>query len=127
MGGRRVPRYARHYSRSRAGSHSRRRDARSRESRTRHCRSRHPLRSHVGTVDYRYVRGSGLYQPEEPAESIRREVGEELMRIRNIALVLGIAFLSATLWAHHGSAVSYDLSQRVTMKGTITDFKYINP
>ena len=30
-------------------------------------------------------------------------------------------------WAHHGSAVSYDLAQRITMKSTITDFKYINP
>src|ERR1700675_2613271 len=29
--------------------------------------------------------------------------------------------------AHHGSDVSYDLAQRITMKGTITDFKYINP
>jgi hypothetical protein len=49
------------------------------------------------------------------------------MSIRNIAFVVGVCFTSALIWAHHGSAVSYDLAQRVTMKGTITDFKYINP
>jgi hypothetical protein len=49
------------------------------------------------------------------------------MRIRNFALVVGLGFTSVLMWAHHGSAVSYDLAQRVTMKGTITDFKYINP
>ena len=49
------------------------------------------------------------------------------MRIRNMLPGLGVALTSVVMWAHHGSAVSYDLAQRVTMKGTITDFKYINP
>ena len=40
---------------------------------------------------------------------------------------LGLAVSAALVYAHHGSAVSYDLSQKVTMKGTITEFKYINP
>ena len=39
-----------------------------------------------------------------------------------------MAALSAVvMFAHHGSAVSYELNKRVTMKGVITDFKYINP
>lgn len=42
-------------------------------------------------------------------------------------LSLGFVFSSAALFAHHGSAVSYDLTQKVTMKGTLTEFKYINP
>lgn len=50
------------------------------------------------------------------------------MRIRDkVALFMGVVLGASTLLAHHGSAVSYDLTQRVTMKGTITEFKYINP
>ena len=41
--------------------------------------------------------------------------------------VSSMTAIAALAWAHHGSAVSYDLAQRITMKGTITDFKYINP
>lgn len=48
------------------------------------------------------------------------------MGTRNI-IVLLMAAAGMSTWAHHGSAVSYDLAQRITMKGTITDFKYINP
>ena len=42
-----------------------------------------------------------------------------------VALLASCAAMLA--WAHHGSAVSYDLAKKLTMKGTITDFKYINP
>lgn len=50
------------------------------------------------------------------------------MRIKNaINVLLSLAGVAALAWGHHGSAVSYDLAQRITMKGTITDFKYINP
>jgi hypothetical protein len=42
-------------------------------------------------------------------------------------LFCGLAVSTAAMFAHHGSAVSYDLTQKVTMKGTITEFKYINP
>src|SRR5450755_3079955 len=38
-----------------------------------------------------------------------------------------VLITAGAAWAHHGSVVSYDLAQRITMKGTITDFKYINP
>jgi hypothetical protein len=48
------------------------------------------------------------------------------MKTARFAIVFaGLAM--AILFAHHGSAVSYDLSQRVTNKGKITEFKYINP
>jgi hypothetical protein len=42
---------------------------------------------------------------------------------------LGLAALvifSAALWAHHGTA-AFDTSQMVTVKGTVTDFVYLNP
>lgn len=42
-------------------------------------------------------------------------------------LFSGAVFCTAVLFAHHGSAVSYDLSKKVSTKGTITEFKYINP
>lgn len=42
-------------------------------------------------------------------------------------VVLFVSSAALLAWAHHGSAVSYDLAKKVTMKGTITDFKYINP
>jgi Family of unknown function (DUF6152) len=42
-------------------------------------------------------------------------------------LFLGMALLAVSVFAHHGSAVSYDLGQKVTTKGVVTDFKYINP
>lgn len=50
------------------------------------------------------------------------------MRIRGTAVLgAGAVLWAASLFAHHGSAVSYDLAQRVVTKGVITEFKYINP
>lgn len=50
------------------------------------------------------------------------------MRTRmKTGLWFSVLITAGAAWAHHGSAVSYDLAQRITMKGTITDFKYINP
>ena len=49
------------------------------------------------------------------------------MKMGKMAFGIAVALTATLLWAHHGSAVSYDLSKRITMKGTITDFKYINP
>lgn len=34
--------------------------------------------------------------------------------------------LAASAWAHHGDA-GYDLSAMVTVKGTVTDFEFVNP
>ena len=42
-------------------------------------------------------------------------------------MLASLALPAALVFAHHGSAVSYDLAQRVTTKGVVTDFKYINP
>ena len=50
------------------------------------------------------------------------------MQKRGMAIVWSsAALLAVSVFAHHGSAVSYDLTKRVTMKGVVTDFKYINP
>jgi hypothetical protein len=43
-------------------------------------------------------------------------------------LFLGIVMLfGLSARAHHGSGISYDLSKRVTLKGTVTEFVWRNP
>src|SRR5215469_1140298 len=50
------------------------------------------------------------------------------MRARGLLVLFSAMALAAvSVFAHHGSAVSYDLTQKVVLKGAITDFKYINP
>ena len=46
------------------------------------------------------------------------------MRLR---LVLSIFLAGAALWAHHGTAASYDQKKLVTVKGTVTEFLWRNP
>ena len=41
-----------------------------------------------------------------------------------LALLLAVAL---PLMAHHGTGVSYDASKPVTMKATVTEFRYANP
>jgi hypothetical protein len=42
------------------------------------------------------------------------------------ALVVGFMMISVPLLAHHGTA-SYDTSKTLTIKGTLTDFQFMNP
>jgi hypothetical protein len=46
-----------------------------------------------------------------------------------ICLALAVLFLMAfgSVFAHHGSGVSYDLRKIVTMEGTVTEFQWRNP
>jgi hypothetical protein len=44
--------------------------------------------------------------------------------MKKIALVL---LLAAPLLAHHGTGGIYDMSKSVTLKGTVTMFKFVNP
>jgi hypothetical protein len=50
--------------------------------------------------------------------------------MKNLALCLTMAFavlvVSAPLQAHHGE-VNYDTEKVVSVKGTVTDFQFINP
>jgi uncharacterized protein DUF6152 len=43
-----------------------------------------------------------------------------------VILVAGLLAASGLLLAHHGTA-AYDTSKSVTVKGTVTDFQFINP
>ncbi|HEY2383202.1 MAG TPA: DUF6152 family protein [Terriglobia bacterium] len=45
----------------------------------------------------------------------------------NVRVALFFLFLSVPLTAHHGTAAIYDMSKSVTLKGTVTMFKFVNP
>jgi diphthamide biosynthesis methyltransferase len=51
------------------------------------------------------------------------------MRIKHsaiLAAVVGILTLVGPIFAHHGTA-AYETTQETTVKGTVTDFEFINP
>ena len=47
-------------------------------------------------------------------------------RLAHVALVAVALAMSGLVWAHHGTA-AFDTNQMVTVKGTVTDFVYLNP
>lgn len=47
--------------------------------------------------------------------------------IKAAVLSLGLASAPAAVLAHHGASVVYDLSQHLTMTGTVTEFQFVNP
>ena len=53
------------------------------------------------------------------------------IKTRNRFLVLcalaSVLVASITVSAHHGTAVSYDSSKPITLKGTVTEFVFLNP
>jgi hypothetical protein len=46
---------------------------------------------------------------------------------RHFGLAAALAMISSVTFAHHGSAVSYNLSKMMTMEGTVTEFQWRNP
>src|SRR5258708_22702103 len=51
------------------------------------------------------------------------------MKIKILVLIMGVAavlIVSGPTFAHHGTA-AYDTKNIVTVKGTMTDFRFINP
>jgi|SRR5581483_6979573 len=42
-------------------------------------------------------------------------------------IVFAAALLVAPIYAHHGTGVSYDASKSITVKATVTEFRYANP
>ena len=51
------------------------------------------------------------------------------MRIQRLALfavIVAVIFVPTSLLAHHGTA-NYDMTKVTTLKGTVTDFQFINP
>lgn len=44
-----------------------------------------------------------------------------------LAVAASLLMVSAPMFAHHGSGISYDLTKPWTTKAVMVDFKYINP
>jgi Family of unknown function (DUF6152) len=53
-----------------------------------------------------------------------------MTRVKRLLLVLAataaVLLVSAPLVAHHGAA-AFDVTKMITVKGTVTDFQYVNP
>ncbi len=47
-------------------------------------------------------------------------------KMASCALLIGLMTVASAAFAHHGTA-NYDTSKTVTVKGTVTDFQFINP
>jgi hypothetical protein len=48
------------------------------------------------------------------------------MKSKLLVLTIILLALAGTVSAHHGSA-SYDMTKSVALKGTVTDFQFVNP
>ena len=44
-----------------------------------------------------------------------------------LLLIVGVFSLSVSMFAHHGTNISYDRSKPATMQGTVTEFRFANP
>ena len=49
------------------------------------------------------------------------------MNVRFLGATLAVLALNAPLLAHHSVPVNYDSSREVTVKGTLTEIRWINP
>ena len=47
--------------------------------------------------------------------------------ISGVVTLLAMALVSLPLFAHHGTAASYDASKSITLTGVVTEFVYSNP
>ena len=45
----------------------------------------------------------------------------------SLLILAGLSTVSVPLFAHHGTAVSYDIHKVIVLKGTVTRFVYSNP
>ena len=46
---------------------------------------------------------------------------------RASAIIFVIAAISFSLMAHHGTGGTYDMDKPLTLKGTVTEFRFVNP
>lgn len=52
--------------------------------------------------------------------------GVKVRQWTSLAASAGLVLLAAPVLAHHGTA-DYDMTKLVTLKGTVTDFQFMNP
>lgn len=44
-----------------------------------------------------------------------------------VSAIISLLLISVSMFAHHGTNISYDQKNPVTLKGVVTDFNYKNP
>src|SRR5690242_15372279 len=85
----------------------------------------------VGALGFT-AKGLGCISALSPraGDARRRLSGGGQMRTRQwsicFRLAAALVMISGATFAHHGSAVSYNLSKMVTMEGTVTEFQWRN-
>ena len=47
--------------------------------------------------------------------------------LKSCLITVALLLVSASVFAHHGTFVSYDSDHPVTMKAVVTEFRYTNP
>lgn len=50
----------------------------------------------------------------------------KIIRVGYFAVFMGVFALAGVAFAHHGTA-NYNTTKTITVKGTVTDFQFINP
>jgi hypothetical protein len=45
----------------------------------------------------------------------------------SLVMLVGFLMVSVSLFAHHGTGVSYDMHKTISLKGVVTKFVYTNP
>ena len=56
---------------------------------------------------------------------LEHPVRKRLARVS--AIVISIVAISLSLTAHHGTGGTYDMEKPITLKGTVTEFRFVNP
>jgi hypothetical protein len=59
-------------------------------------------------------------------KSLSLEVAVRIQRLALLGLLAALLCVPGALLAHHGTA-NYDMTKVTTLKGTVTDFQFINP
>jgi hypothetical protein len=49
------------------------------------------------------------------------------MKLKLIALALGLTLICAPMFAHHGTSVTYQTDKTITISGTVTEFSFSYP
>ena len=49
------------------------------------------------------------------------------MKLRTLFVLLAAFVVAAPVFAHHGRGATFDMKNRVTLKGTVSQFKWQNP
>jgi hypothetical protein len=49
------------------------------------------------------------------------------MQTRSIILAIAVVFFAATVFAHHGTSISYEMDRTITVTGTVTEFDFSFP